>query len=115
MPKWGRSARCNGNTACIDIAFEPQGVLIRDSKSEALEDRSRWIEIGLTEYELMKAQVASSKSIVSLQSLSVEVLADGGARFSSQVSGITLVFDSDEWSAFTAALPTDDFASIEQD
>ena len=112
--RWRKSSFSNGNGACVEVSYDVGTVLIRDSKyrHDLGNDMSAEpiITIPAQAWATFLAEVETGEREYLNGALTVEHAADGIVTIlRSEIDGTTLVYTSDEWSAYVSGVNAHEF------
>ncbi|MCM6774454.1 DUF397 domain-containing protein [Nocardia sp. CDC159] len=111
---WFKSSFSNQGTSCVEVRFDGDVVLIRDSKylrNAANDPRQQpIIAIPVARWAAFLDLATGEASLGSVELPTVDVRRDGSAQLTA-TDGTTLSFTPDEWCAFTAGIGIGEFAA----
>ncbi|MFE7797181.1 DUF397 domain-containing protein [Nocardia sp. NPDC057440] len=62
VPGWFKSSYSNDSTACVEVRFDGDRILVRDSKYQGLPDARPTLEFGQAEWAAFTAAIRTAPS-----------------------------------------------------
>ncbi|MEV4129695.1 DUF397 domain-containing protein [Nocardia sp. NPDC049707] len=104
---WFKSSFSGSEHTCVEVKFDAERVLIRDSKYTGPVDDQPVVYVLSAQWPVFLDLVLSAKSDELGEGVAISLHRDGGATISGQ--GVELVYNADEWDAFAKGIADGQF------
>ena len=104
---WFKSSRSSETQSCVEVRFNGNSVLIRDSKYTGPGPTQPIVSVSSAMWPGFLDQVLSANSGGLDEGVAISLHPDGGATISGQ--GVALVYNADEWDAFAKGVADGQF------